>query len=162
MLPDMRTGNTIIDKESLRMFWSPCTYVVSKAGKPTYVGSSSIGYSRVLRGKLKKEGLRSKAFTECDQVSVDFFETVEEARNEEDRLIHEHHPVYNRRCALCGSDTNGSKTRLQRKDEERKMHIATAQELILEFGIIPPYRILKERGLDHFYRYMLLRPDIFQ
>jgi len=162
MLRSMKIGNTVVNENELRMLWSPCVYTVSKAGEPTYIGSSSIGYSRVLQGKLKHEAKRSQAFAECDKVSVDFFETVEEAKNEEDKLIHEHHPLYNTQCGLCGRSPKGSKAKIERLDEEKRVNIATAQRLVLEFGMIPPYRVLKERGLEHFYRYTLLRPDLFQ
>jgi predicted GIY-YIG superfamily endonuclease len=155
----MKIGEVLIDKNELSKLWSPCVYRVSDANGVLYIGASALGYARVFTSDAKLSE-RSKAFRECITVSVEFFDNKEEAFEAESKLIHEYHPKHNKTCSECERIKRGNPLLIA--DEQKRRHLATAQQLIAEFGIIPPCRILKQRGLYSFYYYTLSRPDLFR
>jgi hypothetical protein len=142
------------------MLRSPCVYTATAAdGTALYIGASANGYTRIFNQAVSSG--RADALRECDQLAVEFYDDTEEAFEREEILIHERHPKYNKQCVLCDNYSK-RETRNSASDEIMRKNVAIAQALIVEFGHIPDYNVLKKRGLRSFYYYTKSRPDIFR
>ena len=85
--------------DEFRAMCQPCVYIVSKEGKPLYVGFGLKGLARVFnqqRWGLEGFQNRLQAFKECDEVTIQFYKTEQEAANEEINQIRAKRPKYNK------------------------------------------------------------------
>src|SRR6266513_915220 len=79
-----------LSSKKLFLWTSPCVYVFMKKRKPIYVGSSMWGVARSFDRRHSSE-----ARYLMDEVRIQFYRTVEEARRVEQVLIDRWKPEFN-------------------------------------------------------------------
>lgn len=86
----MKIGGLIRFK-NVSLYSSPCVYIFFANGKPIYCGSSLHGICRPFHKRHE-----SKARLICDEIAIQFYQTLKEARKEEQKFTLKYRPLYNK------------------------------------------------------------------
>ncbi len=157
----------------------PCVYSLTAAGHYLYVGMSDHGLERIFNGRRGDHPNRRKAFRESDLVSVQFYDTAEEASQVETMLIHEKHPEGNTRCLVCIGMRRAVKKQKTEELRQRwaqsritkkqraphpaiaKRHRTSARLLTIRLGGVPDRKTLIKSGLTSLAAYIDQFPALF-